>query len=226
MKNIFFPSFMLLSILWSCRSTQTINDSANNMLALGDSYTIGESVPSDQNFPNQIISYLQKNGQKWHQPTIIARTGWRTDQLMQAIEEQSDLKKSYELVTLLIGVNNEFQGEDTVSYRPEFEALLKKAISLTNNDPEKVWVLSIPDYGYTPYGKRNQSSISPRIDQFNAINATIAKTYKVHYLSITEWTREGLKEPSYVATDGLHPSGEMYKKWARALADSITESSR
>lgn len=222
MKNIFFPSFMLLSILWSCRSAQTINDSANNMLALGDSYTIGESVPLDQNFPNQTISFLQKNGQKWNQPTIIARTGWRTDQLMQAIEEQRDLKKSYELVTLLIGVNNEYQGRDSASYRPEFEILLQKAIVLAGNDPQKVWVLSIPDYGYTPFGKRNQSHISPRIDQFNAVNAAIAKTYKVHYLPITEWTREGLKETSYVATDGLHPSGKMYEKWAQALADSIT----
>lgn len=226
MKNIIFPSFMLLSILWSCRSTQTINDSANNMLALGDSYTIGESVPSDQNFPNQFISIVQKNGQKWNQPTIIARTGWRTDQLMQAIEEQSDLKKSYELVTLLIGVNNEYQGEDTVSYRPEFEALLKKAISLANNDPEKVWVLSIPDYGYTPFGKRNQSKISARLDAYNAVNAEVAKRFGVHYLNITNWTREGFIHPEYIATDGLHPSGEMYKKWAMALSDSISKQTR
>ncbi len=218
-------SFLLLATTFvGCGLSKEIQQ--KNYLALGDSYTIGESVSSEQNFPNQLISMLQKKDSTWSQPTIIARTGWRTDQLMKAIDEQTDLKKTYDIVTLLIGVNNEFQGKDTVSYRLEFENLLKKAISLAGNHPQKVWVLSIPDYGFTPFGKSNQEKISARIDTYNLVNTDVSKQLNVHYINITSWTREGFAHPEYIATDGLHPSGEMYKKWASALSDSISKQNR
>lgn len=182
-------------------------------LALGDSYTIGESVPSADNFPNQLVKILNENKYGYDEPEIIAKTGWRTDQLIQQVTETSLKHEKYDLITLLIGVNDEFQGRSDDDYKPQFSKILDKAIELAGNDSSKVWVFSIPDYGYTSYGSVQKVRISSRIDQFNTVNRKLAEEKGVHYLEITDITRKGLENTRLVANDGLHPSGEMYKLW-------------
>ncbi len=185
-------------------------------LALGDSYTIGESVPTNKNFPYQLADSVSEKGKKYASPVIIARTGWRTDQLIEAVES-SHLKKEYDLVTLLIGVNNEFQGRSLKEYEQDFTALCKKSIELAGNKKKRVYVISIPDYGYTPYGKPNLNRISERINLFNASNKRISDSLKLNYVNITEISRRGLDEPDLVAEDGLHPGVKMYGLWVKEI---------
>jgi lysophospholipase L1-like esterase len=181
-------------------------------LALGDSYTIGQSVAVSERWPVQLIDTLKKRGLSCYDPKIIATTGWRTDNLKNAILN-ANLTNDYNLVSLLIGVNNYYQGKPLENYAVEFEELLKMAIKLTDNNKASVFVVSIPDYGYTPFGQSNQEMISKGIDAFNAVNEDIAKKYNIPYFNITEISRRGLQEPSLVADDGLHPSGIMYSEW-------------
>lgn len=185
-------------------------------LALGDSYTIGESVPGAANFPNQLADSLDKTGKECGSPLIIARTGWRTDQLIDAIES-AHLKNEYDLVTLLIGVNNEFQGRSLAEYERDFTLLCKKAIELARNKKKNVYIVSIPDYGYTPYGQPNQGKISERIDLFNASNKRISDSLKLNYVNITPISRKGLSQPDLVADDGLHPGSKMYALWVQEI---------
>ena len=181
-------------------------------LALGDSYTIGESVAESERWPEQLAAALRAKGQSIEKPKIIAVTGWRTDQLKKAIEE-AHLKNEYGMVSLLIDVNNQYQKKTPESYAPEFEELLNMSIMLAGGKKENVFVISIPDYGFTPFGKSNQQEISKAIDQFNAVNKSITEKKGVKYVEITDLTREGLSNPAYVASDGLHPSGKMYTLW-------------
>jgi acyl-CoA thioesterase-1 len=189
-------------------------------LALGDSYTIGESVPTTANFPYQLADSISKSGKAYASPVIIARTGWRTDQLIDAIES-AHLENKYDLVTLLIGVNNEFQGRSIGEYENDFKLLCKKSIELAGNKKKRVIVLSIPDYGFTPYGKANQPGISERIDLFNASNKRIADSLGLKYVNVTEISRRGLKEPDLVAEDGLHPSMKMYALWVKEILKKL-----
>jgi lysophospholipase L1-like esterase len=198
----------MASILSGCSTSRE----SMSYLALGDSYTIGESVATSSNFPYQLADSISIDGKEYEPPVIIARTGWRTDQLMEAIAS-SDLKKEYDLVTLLIGVNNEFQGESIDEYERDFSVLCKKAIELAGNKTENVYVLSIPDYGYTPYGEPDRERISKRIDLFNVSNKRISSLFKVNYVEITGISRRGLQEKELVANDGLHPGTKMYTLW-------------
>lgn len=191
-------------------------------LALGDSYTIGESVPSANNFPYQLVDSIGKTGKQYEKPVIIARTGWRTDQLMDAIQS-ADLKKKYDLVTLLIGVNNEFQGRSLPEYERDFTLLCKKAIELAGNNKKHVYIISIPDYGYTPYGRPNQQKISERINVFNASNKRISDSLKLNYLNITPISRKGLDQPSLLAADGLHPGAKMYALWVEEILKKMKD---
>jgi lysophospholipase L1-like esterase len=185
-------------------------------LALGDSYTIGESVPQNARWPVQLVDSLRKRSIEAADAKIIATTGWRTDELQAAIDK-ANLTNDYSLVSLLIGVNNQYQGRSAARYAPEFEALLEKAIALAGGKKTNVFVLSIPDYGYTPFGKNNQAVISAGIDAFNAVNKTIAEKLGVKYIDITGISREGLNEPALVADDGLHPSEKMYARWVALI---------
>jgi lysophospholipase L1-like esterase len=189
-------------------------------LALGDSYTIGESVAEAERWPNQLVDSLTRRG--WHidKPMIIATTGWRTDNLKNAMTI-AKLKPEYDLVSLLIGVNNQYQGKSSKEYATEFEELLKTAIHLAKGKKDRVFVVSIPDYGFTPYGKPKQGSITKAIDEFNEINARITYKYGVQYFDITEISRDGLKDTSLVATDGLHPSGKMYSYWVELIVKDL-----
>lgn len=197
-----------------------MNAQEKKYLALGDSYTIGESVNEAERWPNQLCDSLNKKGYSLGKPTIIATTGWRTDNLKNAMNI-AQLKPEYDLVSLLIGVNNQYQGKSSDQYAIEFEDLLKAAIHLAKGRRENVFVVSIPDYGYTPFGKLKQKTITKAIDVFNEINARITYKYKVQYFNITEISRDGLKDPSLVAGDGLHPSGKMYAQWVELIARDL-----
>jgi lysophospholipase L1-like esterase len=189
-------------------------------LALGDSYTIGESVTESERWPNQLVDSLAKKGIQLGKPTIIATTGWRTDDLRNAMTK-AYLKNEYELVSLLIGVNNQYQGKSSSIYASEFEELLKWAVRLAGGKKHRVFVVSIPDYGFTPFGKPKQEVISKAIDEFNEINAQIAYKYGIRYFNITDISRDGLSDPTLVAADGLHPSGKMYAYWVELISKGL-----
>lgn len=190
-------------------------------LALGDSYTIGESVPVRERWPEQLIDSLSKRGLDCFDPKIIATTGWRTDDLKNAISKEN-LKPEFNLVSLLIGVNNYYQGKSLEKYGQEFEELLETAIKLAQGYKSHVFVVSIPDYGYTPFGQANQPAISHGIDAFNALNESITQKLGVKYFHITDISRRGLTEPNLVAGDGLHPSGTMYSEWVKRILQGAT----
>jgi lysophospholipase L1-like esterase len=195
---------------------QLIIEDNVKFLALGDSYTIGESVVPTERWPAQLMDSLNARGLEFVDYKIIAVTGWRTDNLRDAIRH-AKIKPDYTLVSLLIGVNNFYQGKSVESYMPEFEELLYTAINLTGGNKSRVFVLSIPDYGFTPFGKNQQAVISRGIDEYNAANEAISKKLGVKYFNITDITRRGLNEPDLVAFDGLHPSGKMYREWVEKI---------
>jgi len=174
-----------------------------NFLALGDSYTIGESVLPTENFPNQTVQLLNNKRFSFNTPEIIAKTGWTTDELQSAINNYS-FHPPYDFVTLLIGVNNQYRGFTAENYKPEFENLLKQAIQFAGSKSEHVIVISIPDWGVTPFADgRDRLQIAKEIDEYNAANKMIAEKYKVHYLDITPGTREAAADLSSLAADGL-----------------------
>jgi lysophospholipase L1-like esterase len=190
-------------------------------LALGDSYTIGEKVPAADNFPNQTVQLLRNEGVDAKPPRIVAKTGWTTDELQESIPK-SALDENYDFVTLLIGVNNQYRGRSVTDYEPQFEALLLRAIQFAANDPSQVIVLSIPDWGVTPFAEgRNKEKIAQEIDSYNKVNKTLAQKYKAHYIDITPGTRQAGNNFSLLAEDGLHPSGKEYAIWANQIASYI-----
>lgn len=179
-------------------------------LALGDSYTIGESVPANERFPVVLAKTL-----KLGEPEIIAKTGWTTDELNAAIDAASP-QGPYDLVTLLIGVNNQYRGRDAEQYRGEFAALLQRAIGFAGGDVKKVVVVSIPDWGVTPFAEgRDRAKIASEIDRYNAVNREEADRAGVLYVDITPISRQN--DPSLVAADGLHPSGKQYLQWVKTV---------
>ena len=190
-------------------------------LALGDSYTIGESVEEAGRWPEQLATALRKQGVQVIKPVIIAKTGWRTDQLAQAIAT-SGTPDNYALVSLLIGVNNQYQGRSPESYEPEFRALLATAVKKAGGNKDRVFVVSIPDYGFTPFGQPKQEQISVTLDRYNAINERITREQGIAYFSITDLSREGLKDPELVAADKLHPSAKQYGQWVDRILPGFT----
>ena len=193
-------------------------------LALGDSYTIGESLPLTNSFPYQVCQFLRKRGLPLSAPEIIAKTGWTTDELTAAIATY-DFLDHYSFVSLLIGVNNQYRGRPVEEYKIEFESLLKKAIQLANNKNDHVIVISIPDYSITPFAdKLDKEKISKEIDLFNSVNRAVSIQYKVHYIDITTESRQNEKLEKYIASDNLHPSEKLYKKWAEEVVEIIKPS--
>ena len=188
---------------------------AHSYLALGDSYTIGQSVLPSENFPNQTVQLLTQQNYNFKSPEIVAQTGWTTDELQNNINNHT-FSPPYDIVTLLIGVDNQYRGRSVENYKPEFESLLKQAIQFAGGKVEHVIVLSIPDWGVTPFADgRDKAQIAREIDEYNLANKTISEIYKVHYIDITPSTREAANDPSLVAGDGLHPSAKEYARWAQ-----------
>lgn len=245
MRNkVFSYFFFILFMLMSCsgqhernnqedmtQDTSTPEENQSNAdytyLALGDSYTIGESVGTDERFPVQLAEKLIKNGFWVEKPEIVAQTGWTTDELAVAIESKN-LDEKYDLVTLLIGVNNQYRGRSAEEYRTQFAELLQTAINFAG-DEESVIVISIPDYGVTPFGQdRNPEKIAEEIDLFNRINLEETQKTDTHYINITGISRQAKNNPELIASDGLHPSGEMYRLWVEEIypvAKQILENS-
>lgn len=192
-----------------------------DILAIGDSYTKGESVLPAKNFPSQLRDSLLAANRKVTGLRIIAQTGWRTDQLKNAIANAPELNDStFSIVTLCIGVNNQYQNGNFNTYKTEFEQLLQTAIARTGGRKERVFVVSIPDWAYTPFGQSfpgGPTQISLKIDQYNAANYSIAQQYQVNYVNITGISRQGISQPDLVATDGLHPSAKQYTEWVHLL---------
>ena len=182
-------------------------------LALGDSYTIGESVPEAERWPNHLAKLLETEG-NMVEVTIIARTGWTTEALWEGIQA-TKIQPPYDLVSLLIGVNNQYRGYDIQGYREQFAFLLKKSINYAGGDPKRVIVLSIPDWGVTPFAAdRDREQIANEIDEFNAVNREETEKMGAYYFDITLVSREAVDTAELIAPDGLHPSGKMYSLWA------------
>ena len=185
-------------------------------LALGDSYTIGESVAPDEAFPFQLAARLRAQGLDLAEPEIIARTGWTTDELQAAIDERAP-RGPYDVVTLLIGVNNQYRERAAETYLPEFRALLEQAIAFAGQRAARVIVISIPDWGVTPFG-RARENVAAEIDAYNVINRAATLRLGAHYIEITQDSRRALNDASLIAADGLHPSAKMYGEWVDKLA--------
>ncbi len=192
-----------------------------SFLALGDSYTIGSSVSIEERFPVQVRTKLVQGGLQMNPPNIIAVSGWTTGSLLASLS-QSAPTNNYDVVTLLIGVNNQYQGRSQEEYRVQFTSLLEKAIFYARGRKNRVFVLSIPDYSVTAFAQNSDTvRISREIDAFNAINKQITLSTGVAYLDITGISREARFDPSLTAGDGLHPSGKQYARWASLLSPMI-----
>ena len=193
----------------------TIKDTLS-YLALGDSYTIGESVPASESFPYKLAGQLREY--KVSKPVIIARTGWTTPQLIAAIDGNNEVKgKAYDIVSLLIGVNDQYAGGSQADYRIKFIQVLNTVIKFAKNNKSHVFVLSIPDYGVTPFAKDDGARIGKEIDEFNNINRQESNNAGVNYIDITDISRQAANNPSLIADDGLHPSAIMYQAWVEKL---------
>jgi lysophospholipase L1-like esterase len=192
-------------------------------LALGDSYTIGEQVPLHDNFPYQTVQLLKKQSIEVADPVIIATTGWTSDELTTSIREHH-IKEIFSFVTLLIGVNNQYRGRSIENYRQEYTQLLNQAIAFAGGHADKVFVLSIPDWGATPFAAgRDRRQIATEIDGYNAACKEITLSKQCHYVEITGSTREHGQDKEYLAGDGLHPSGKEYHIWAERLTYEISK---
>jgi len=196
------------------------NNNLYHILALGDSYTIGEGVLLAETYPYQTVQLLRRQGYAFTAPEIIARTGWTTDELDSAIAG-ARLLPSYDFVTLLIGVNNQYRGRSIEEYATQFQVLLQLAIHLTVGRPEHVFVLSIPDWGVSPFAAgRDRSAIAGQIDQFNTTARQITTAHQAAFIDITPHSRS---EGQSFTADGLHPAATQYSFWARQLTDRITQ---
>ncbi len=192
-------------------------------LALGDSYTIGQSVLEIERYPNQLAEKLRPLGHDLNHVRIIAKTGWTTDELSAGIASSNlTADSTYDLVSLLIGVNNQYRSRSVESYKPEFTALLNQAIGFTKGNKDRVFVVSIPDYAFTPFGN-GRTDISEGIDAYNAANREITEAMGVRYFDITPISRQGLNDPLLVASDGLHPSGKQYAMWVSGMVAGVKE---
>lgn len=186
-------------------------------LALGDSYTIGQSVDASERWPVQLTALLRESGYNYKDPRIVARTGWTTDQLETAIDD-ANIQEKYDLVTLLIGVNDQYRGRNVEDFRTRYIDVLNKAIALANNNPKNVIVVSIPDWGVSPFAEnRDRDKISQEIDLYNRVKKEETIKKQVQFINITAISRQALNNDSYIASDNLHFSGAMYKLWANEI---------
>ena len=216
MKYFLIP--LCIFILFSCYKEKEINQSNLRYLALGDSYTIGEGIEFEDNYPKQIVNQIFLIDSV----SVIAKTGWTTDELIDTLNNLQLGK--FDVVSLLIGVNNQFRGYQIDKYVMEFENLLIRAIDYSK-DKKNVFVLSIPDYGVTPFGKvKGQERIYREINSYNNINRIMAEKYNVMYFDITEISRKAENDTSLLAEDKLHPSKKMYKMWIEKLKYELLDS--
>lgn len=227
MRILIFLTLILAA--FSCKTT-AISDSMSQStsltyLALGDSYTIGEGVPENDRYPVQLVTELKNEGKlNFLAPQIIAKTGWTVDELETGIIASNTKSEGYDLVTLLIGVNNQYRGRPVADYEQEFEAMLQRAIAFTRGKKEHVVVISIPDWGVTPFAvnrKSDQAKVAGEIDAYNAAKEAVCNKYQITYIDITEDYRAIGARPEMVVEDQLHPSGLVYKRWTEKLLKEV-----
>ncbi len=203
--------------------------SKKRYLALGDSYTIGEGLPANENFPNQLVQLANEAGIAFETPEVIAVTGWTTEELQVAIEERKP-SGQYDLVSLLIGVNNQYRGRDVDTFKTEFSALLDQAIAFAGHDFKKVIVVSIPDWGHTPFAKSkdfDEAKVAMEIADYNAAKQEITLTKGVRFLDITALTKRlAQNDSSYLIADELHYSAKLYQEWAECLLPLVQQLDR
>ncbi|WP_435355565.1 SGNH/GDSL hydrolase family protein [Emticicia sp. SJ17W-69] len=220
MKYLIISLFILT---FSCNLTYRKPEMNNKLtyLALGDSYTIGESVAENERWPVLLTKNLNNAGIDISAPKIIARTGWTTDELKAKIVSEN-ITQTYDLVSLLIGVNNQYRGRNAEEFRAEFADLLDISIKFAKNNPAHVIVVSIPDWGVTPFASdRNKKEIADQIDLFNAIKKEETEKRGVLFVDITPISRQAVNDKSLIADDGLHPSGKMYQLWVEKITPAL-----
>ncbi|OSS38247.1 Lysophospholipase L1 [Christiangramia flava JLT2011] len=200
-----------------------MEDPKFSYLALGDSYTIGESVEPSERWPVQLAARLRQQNFNMAAPKIIAKTGWTTRNLLNGIENELDVQRDFDLVSVLIGVNNQYQGRSITEYEEELRQVFRKAINHSKRMEAGVFAVSIPDYGYTPFGSAHQEEISAELEEFNAVFKRVAEEFGVEYFNITPISQEAQNNPDLVAPDGLHPSGLMYSQWVDLFANQVAE---
>ena len=239
--HLIFKIFFLLTVMSGCTSNTNYNDEDLNIdrddlsdnlivednlntpsespysfIALGDSYTIGEGVNEDERWPNQFIDVAYENGVDFDQPMIIAETGWKTYDLLNAIN-QTNFTKKYDYISLLIGVNNQFNSRPIDEFEEDLNKLMDEMKRIKKNDGSII-IISIPDWGYTPFGESSDmSDISEQINLFNSSLRKFATTNGLKYVDVTEISRRGINEPDLITNDNLHPSGIMYLEWAKKI---------
>jgi lysophospholipase L1-like esterase len=192
------------------------------ILSLGDSYTIGEGVGAEERWPVRLTALLRERGVAVDAPEIVARTGWTTDELSGGIDAASP-RGPFDVVTLLIGVNNQYRGRSSAEYRDQFRGLLARAVAFAGGRASHVIVLSIPDWGVTPLAAGgDHARIAHEIDAFNTINRDEASRVGARYADVTTISRRAADEPGLLAPDGLHPSATMYEAWARAVLPEVS----
>lgn len=207
-------SITCFMILFSSCKKMSLKES---YLALGDSYTVGESISKKHTWPKQLVDSLKKRNIFLSEPRIIAKTGWTTDELKKAINDSS-LDYPYDWVSLLIGVNNQYRGRDLDEFKLQFESLLFEAIAFSGNRKERVFVISIPDWGSMPFAKdRDPNKIAIEIDNFNQIIYEVCAFENIKFIDITPITRNIYSNPNWIAKDSLHPSKEQYSKWVEKM---------
>lgn len=236
MLRLFFSLFILTMIGCSYDESPKELNSESNMsiesaqkrtyLALGDSYTIGESVEASKRWPNQYKEKIIEAGIPMDSVYFIATTGWTTDELMAGMDEADIDQKQFDLVSLSIGVNNQYRGRDTAEYRAQLKELIERALGLAGGQKDAVFLVNIPDWGVTPFAQkmdRDSEKVAEEIQQFNSIMAQEAEQYGLYLEDIYEVSRQAKVQESYVAEDGLHPSAEMYAKWVEQLQKNHLE---
>jgi len=219
---------MLGWIILSCNATMdtTTNETPANpqytYLALGDSYTIGESVAETDRWPVQLAEQLRDRNYALAAPMIIARTGWTTHDLLRGMDQNLDVQRDFDLVSILIGVNNQYQGKPVTEYEEELRQIFRRAINHSRTLEKGVFAVSIPDYGYTPFGAAKQEKISAEIDRFNEVFERVANEYGVDFYNITPISRN-TSNNDLVASDGLHPSAQQYTMWVEKIVGEVAE---
>ncbi len=193
------------------------------LLCLGDSYTIGERVALHEGWPARVAAMLRERGVAVDEPQIVATTGWTTEELDAGINAAQP-RGPFDVVTLLIGVNNQYRGRGLAEYRTQFTALLERAVAFAGGHAGHVLVISIPDWGAMPFAEgRDRTQIAREIDAFNAANREIADSRGCRYCDVTGISREAARDASLVADDGLHPSGAMYARWTDVIASILAD---
>lgn len=217
-------SLSVLVFLSACASqrSESMSDYKHKHLALGDSYTIGEAVSKEERWPEQLAARLFADSIRI-EPEIIATTGWTTDELLNGIVSENP-SGPYDLVSLLIGVNNQYRGYPIDQYEREFKQLLNKAIEFAGGNPYNVFVVSIPDYGVTPFAKEkglDSEKIAEELHRYNAIAEKIATLRDVRFINITPGSKDAANDPELIAEDGLHPSAKMYERWVDEMYQAV-----